>query len=416
MPSPDANTVALTASLDDWRPGAARVMVIAGLAAASPVVVAVVERDTAPWLRVLYVTCYGVVLAMALASRADYRLKAWTVIAVGYALTLVGLARMGLGGSGRIGMVTLPLLGLLLVGRNAGLLTLAFSILAYGAVTYLTVHGVLPQQPQQVTGDDWMLHGLVGLMLLTPVFVLAERALRFQEDALARARRTAGQLKAGADERRRLEFEVIAASEREQRRVGHELHDGLCQQLTGGLVAARLIERSLAGHGAPEAEQAANLAEILDAALADARSLARGLSLGPIAQGGLGTALRELARQVRETVEVDCEVIGADAPSMGGDQGTQLYRIAQEAVQNAIKHAEAHRITLDLSEDDAEVHLDIRDDGKGLPSDVAPGLGMRSMRGRATSIGGELHIESLSDGGTRVFCAVAKSAVRASES
>jgi hypothetical protein len=112
----------------------------------------------------------------------------------------------------------------------------------------------------------------------------------------------------------------------------------------------------------------------VDAALGDSRSLSRGLSPGPLPPGGLGTALRELARQTRETVEVDCELVGGGAPSAGGADAVQLYRIAQEATQNAVKHAAAGRITIELAEDGAEVRLAVRDDGKGMPAAAPPGL------------------------------------------
>ncbi|MGC4117283.1 MAG: histidine kinase [Myxococcales bacterium] len=398
-------------SLDEWRPWATHVTLVAAVVADLPALVAGVLRDTAWGLRVVYVGTYGLVLAMALARRLDYRVRAAFLIAMGYGVAMIGLARLGLGGSGRTLLFALPLLGLLLVGRRLGAACLAFAVLTYFVFTVLAWKGLLPEPPPQVEGMAWLRHGVFSLIALLPLAVLLERALAFQERALVRAQVASERLAVAAEERRRLELEVIEVSEREQRRVGHELHDGLCQQLTASLLSARLLERALATRTAPEADQAGALAELVDATLADARSLSRGLSPGPLPPGGLGPALRDLARQIRETVEVDCELEGAGAPSLGGAAATQLYRIAQEATQNAVKHAGAGRITLELSEEGAEVRLAVRDDGKGLLPEAAPGLGMRSMLGRAVSVGGTLEIGRAPGGGTSVVCRVPKAAV-----
>ncbi|HEY3452581.1 MAG TPA: ATP-binding protein [Myxococcales bacterium] len=394
------------ASLDEWRPWATGATLWAALIADFPALLAGLVRDLAWGTRLLYLGLYALLGAMAIARRLDHRLRAGVFLASGYLLAAVGLVRIGLGGSGRMLLLALPLFALLLIGRRAGAGCLAVSILLQAAFTTLAYLELLPEVPAQVAGNAWLTHSVLILMTLVPLGVLLERALAFQEDALRRAQAASARAAAEAEERRRLEREVIEVSEREQLRVGHELHDGLCQQLTAGLLSARLLERELKARQASEAEQAGALAEMVDGALADARSLSRGLSPGPLPAGGLGTALRELARQVRETVEVDCELVGSGAPSAGGADATQLYRIAQEATQNAIKHAEAGRITIELSEDDAEVRLQVRDDGRGLMPSAPPGLGLRSMLGRAVSIGGTLEVAPAEGGGTSVICRV----------
>jgi len=397
-PSPAPET------LDAWRPKATQALLWAGLVADLPALVVAVRRDAAPGLRAAYLAGYVTLAALALWPRLDHRIRAGTIIAIAYALAVVGLVRLGLEGAGRTFAFGLPFIGFLLVGRRFGRLCVAVTLLLYAGFTVAAFLGVLPDAPFLPVGEAWLAQGFFLLVVLLPLAVLLESALTFQENALTRVKIASEKLAAIAEERRRLEAEVIEVSERERRAVGHELHDGLCQQLTAGLLSARLLERDLAGKQAPEAAQAGALAEIIDTALADARSLARGLSPGPLPSGGLVVALRELARQVRETAEVDCEVLGPGAPSVAGTEATQLFRIAQEATQNAVKHAAAERIEIELVEDEVEVRLAICDDGKGLPSLASPGLGMRSMQGRALSIGATLEVGPRAAGGTEVCC------------
>lgn len=399
-------------TLDEWRPRATEATLWASLAANVPSLLAGLQRDTSLELRLYYLGSFVLLAALALARRSGHRARAALYLANGYTLAAVGLARIGLAGSARVLLFVFPLIGLLLIGRRAGAACLAISATLYGAFTALAFLDLLPPPPPQTGGAAWLWHGIVSVMFVGPVAVLLDRALAFLEGAVIRARVATERLAAAAEEQRRLEGEVIEATEREQRRLGHELHDGLCQQLTAGLLSARLLERGLAGRALPEAQQATALAEVVEAALAEARALSRGLTPGPLPPGGLGAALRDLARQIRETVEVDCEVVGASAPSVGGPAATQLFRIAQEATQNAVKHADAERITIDLSESPAEVRLEVRDDGRGLAPQAAPGLGMNSMRARALALGGALEVGAAPGGGTAVLCRVPRSPPR----
>ena len=391
-------------SLEQWRPRLLTASLAASMIAVAPGFVMVLARDLDFGLRAFYVADYALLASMALLPRRFHRVRTAGFLVAGYALAAVTLGHLGLGGVGRLLLLGLPLFGLLLGNRTLGTATLLLSFAVYGLFTVLAFLGRLPALPPLVSGEVWLAQGIFMLMVLLPLAVLLERTLAFQETALVRVRAAAERSAAEAEERQRLEREVVEATERERRAVGHELHDGLCQQLTAGLIAARMLERELSGRAAGEARHAGSLAEIVDVALGEARALARGLSPGPLPAGGLGAALRELARQIRETVEVDCELVGDGAPSLGGAEAMQLFRIAQEATQNAVKHAGATRLTLELSEDRDGVRMCVRDDGRGLPADAAPGLGMRSMRARALSLGGSLGIRPVEPTGTEVVC------------
>ena len=130
------------------------------------------------------------------------------------------------------------------------------------------------------------------------------------------------------------------------------MHDGLCQHLVSTAFAARGLAAKLGDRSLPEAEDAAEIAELLGASIAQARDVARGLCLVPLETGGLASALEELATQVRSRHRIACQFVEkAPIPDLEETLATNLFRIAQEAVNNAINHGHAAQITLTLSAD-----------------------------------------------------------------
>jgi PAS domain S-box-containing protein len=205
-----------------------------------------------------------------------------------------------------------------------------------------------------------------------------------------------------------LEREVIASTERERTRLGHDLHDGLAQLLIGVKLLLAALSDKLAAAGSPHKKDAQRAADLVSHAIEQTADLAQGLSPIP-KRGWLSDALRQLARQSQQLLGVRCDVVRADAPhELSEATATHLYRIAQEAITNAVKHGKATRIALscDLLED--RLVLEIKDDGCGLPKATPDqgGMGLNIMCYRARNIGGELTITSSSDGGTVVRCSV----------
>lgn len=211
-------------------------------------------------------------------------------------------------------------------------------------------------------------------------------------------------------ERKALERQVIEISSAEQERIGRDIHDGIGQQLTGLGMSAGSIERRLASAGHPaEAEAVAGLRRHLQAALEEARRLARGLSPVEIDPEGLADALAELAESCRSATSVECHYEGKPAvPVEDRSVALHLYRIAQEAVNNAARHAEAEHIALHLDSEPEGLVLTVRDDGKGIDPNQEnhSRLGLQIMRYRAGIIGGRLSIGPAEGGGTRVRCVV----------
>ena len=213
-------------------------------------------------------------------------------------------------------------------------------------------------------------------------------------------------------ERRRLEREILEISDREQARIGQDLHDGLCQKLVSVAFDHDSLERKLAARTLAEAEDARQIAELLDDVITEARALARGFFPVELEGDGLTIALEQLAVNANARGTVNCRVESEPVLIHQNAVGTHLYRIAQEAVNNAIKHARARTILVELRGGDDRVELRITDDGVGMPAAprVGGGMGLHIMDYRARTIGGTLDITRAANGGTVVHCSAPQQA------
>lgn len=211
------------------------------------------------------------------------------------------------------------------------------------------------------------------------------------------------------EERRRLEEELSEISNREQRRIGSDLHDGLGQELTGLSLLLRSVETQAERDAPKLVPHVARSREVLAQAIDSTRKLARGLSPVNLERGGLPAAIEHLTRQYSGT-DLRCEYRGALKQETVLDEtpATHLYRIAQEAISNAAKHAQARHIYVSLSAQNGGLMLQIEDDGKGIPQelmDQPTGMGLRLMEYRARMIGGELAVARNPDNpGTTISC------------
>jgi signal transduction histidine kinase len=208
-------------------------------------------------------------------------------------------------------------------------------------------------------------------------------------------------------ERERVERELLEVSEREQRRIGHDLHDTLGQHLTGVALAGQVLEEKLATRGLPEAADAGKVVELAEEGVAMSRKLAQGLHPIELEADGLMQALEELAAISGELFRVRCR-FECDSPVLIRDTATSghLYRIAQEAVRNAVKHGKAREIVVQLEAQDNGIALLVKDDGIGLPQPPprTAGMGLRIMAHRAGMIGASFEARPDSAGGTIVCC------------
>ena len=208
----------------------------------------------------------------------------------------------------------------------------------------------------------------------------------------------------------RLEREIIGISEREQERIGQDLHDGICQILAALSCSAASLKSDLEGHNlAAEAKVADELAGFLRDAVVQTRNLARGLVPVQMDEAGLASALEELTASATRLLGVRCVYESDGAPLIGDNVvATHLYRIAQEAINNATKHGKAANVLVSLSEERQGTTLRIADDGAGISKTANGnnGMGLGLMHYRARLVGGELGIEQPPTGGTIVSCEI----------
>lgn len=209
--------------------------------------------------------------------------------------------------------------------------------------------------------------------------------------------------------RKRLENEIIEAEERERRRIGRDLHDVLGQDLTGLAFLGKELEDDLAARDAPEQPRAARIVTLANQAVKRTRSLARGLCPIELSFGGLPAALQRLAEQFTTVFGVPCEVQVQDSALIGDDStALHMYRIAQEATSNAIKHGHARHVCIRLRTQDGRNVLEVRDDGCGVvvPLTDNGGMGLAVMKYRASMMSGELVIQRHASQGTVITCSV----------
>jgi signal transduction histidine kinase len=242
------------------------------------------------------------------------------------------------------------------------------------------------------------------MFFLVVVWILAKlRSLNNELEERVRQRTAA--LNKEIQDRMQLEEEILGISEREQQRIGHDLHDSLCQHLTGVALAGEVLSEQLAAKSLPEAKALDHIVEMVEGAIDLTRTLARGLHPFDLKGEGFTDALRELAATITEGFKTPC-AFECDRPVEIREPGvaTHLYRIAQEAVTNAVKHSNAGKIVVRLEAGADGLALTISDDGVGLPPKIPGGMGLRTMTHRASVIGATFNVERQLSRGTRVTC------------
>jgi PAS domain S-box-containing protein len=232
--------------------------------------------------------------------------------------------------------------------------------------------------------------------------VTLEKLVRKRTEALRTAN---AELKNEIERRRGLEGEILSVSDREQQRLGQELHDGLCQHLTAVAFMARSVALRLRNHRVIDAADIEKIAELVNAAAIDTRNLSQALHRSDVDAAGLVIALQDLVD--REIWTTPCRLEVRPSFHIQDDAAAaQLYRIAREAVINANKHAQARQIVIKLQRSREELVMRITDDGVGFSHEpkLKQGLGYHIMNYRAQLLGGRLEIDSPKRGGTCVSC------------
>ncbi len=208
-------------------------------------------------------------------------------------------------------------------------------------------------------------------------------------------------------ERRRLERELLEISNREQRRIGHDLHDGVCQQLAAIAYLVDILGDHLQAKSQPEHAEAERIGILINEANTQARNVARGLFPARLDESGLQLALEEFAASAASRFRIRCSFVCAVPPAkLDGGMDLHLYYIVQEALLNAVNHGKSTEVIITLAAEADRWKLTVQDNGTGFQTAVKgrSGLGVRIMKYRAKVIGATLNLHSELQRGTRIEC------------
>lgn len=433
QPGAVTDHVAVNTTLVAWRREAVNAWIGAAAILCLPAVILILsgQGPSLAWPgTTVLMASYLTVVAGALLRRLDHTARLWAVLAAGYVLSIAGGIALPHGPFVRALPIALAIIPLVLIGVRAGhIATLASAAIlliipflhAVPGMAQIFVNGpIVAPDPLGLT----LTHGVALTAILVPLMILLGRFHLFLMQALSDERRAAAGLeqevaeRAAAHrsleceilERRRLEREIDRITTEERRRLGRDVHDGVCQQITGALLRCQALERRLERGGAPTPADVAALSCLLEVAIEEAYAVARGLCpLEPVPEA-LAQALRSLVRRTQGANAVMCEFIATGDTRVSDPAMAQhLYRIGQEALSNAVHHAQASRIVMELRGCKDELVLRVEDDGVGMPAEPASGgMGLRTMAYRAQAMVGTLTVDPAPEGGTRVVCRISR--------
>jgi two-component system CheB/CheR fusion protein len=233
---------------------------------------------------------------------------------------------------------------------------------------------------------------------------MEQRVIERTQDLLA----TNTELERTMAQRQQLERELLEISEREKRRIGEDLHDMVCQELTATALYLKSSAKQLTKECPPASATLDEAAQTVNRNVVVARELARGLQAVELTASGLKNALRDLAAQASDNAGIKCHFKAARGVRVPDDAvALHLYRIVQEAVTNAVKHSGAKNMLISLDRNPTHTCVSVADDGKGfLVKRRGKGLGLHMMRYRANALGGELKVERRRTGGMEITCVI----------
>jgi signal transduction histidine kinase len=313
-------------------------------------------------------------------------------------LTVVGLSDYATGY--KLTFFIFYLLPILFAQRYAGMGS-AFAMAVLSAVVWLFVNIAAGESYSDFLTPVWNTGIRLSVFLLVVLLVSTRDHLQKLVD-----QRTE-KLRQEIRERSRLEKELLEIAEAEQRRIGHDLHDSLGQHLTATALAGKVLATRLTNKAPVEPAMADRVVAMVEEAIELTRNLARTLHPIELGTDGLAGALQNLAANLSKAFNVSCRwqqsgKVVLDDPATG----IHLYRIAQEAATNAIRHGRARNLVISLDATSKSIMLAVTDDGAGLPAGARTkkGMGLRIMDYRAGMIGATFDIQNLPSGGARAVC------------
>jgi len=407
----------MDAALVAWHRKATNVLLVASAAGhllPAVLVAAGYGPRMTTWFRAAGLLCYMVMVASAVLLRVNWRIRLGAYFVAAYTVVALTSVSPVQGPYASVGLIAQPILALVLCGPIAARLAIAASAVILvsapfvrilpGVAGALIVDAAPPTVPLVIVGFQTAGLGAFLAMLI----VLLDRFHRFLLRTLAAQYQAKADLWREALERHRLEREIAAIGDEERRRLGRDLHDGVCQDLTAALLRWQTLQRSLREGGPVTAAESERLTALLTEAIDEAHNIALGLCPVEPEPDALAPALRALTRRMQDAADVHCEfLVSGDVRVPESEMAQHLYRIAQEALSNAVRHARATRIAVELRGDTGQLALQVEDDGVGLPPHAGGGgMGLRTMAYRAQILGGRLTITPAPGGGTRIACCI----------
>jgi signal transduction histidine kinase len=331
-------------------------------------------------------------------SRTKTQTKAARILVGFVLLAMVGYADFITGYE--LTLFLFYLLPILYVLRHAGLGS-AFVMALISSVVCLFVNIAAGQHYSDLLTPIWNTSTRLAVFLLVVILFSNRDHLKKLVEQRTES------LRLEIQERSRLQKELLEIAEAEQRRIGQDLHDSLGQHLTATALAGKVLAKRLANKSTVEPAMADRMVAMVEEAIELTRNLAHSLHPVEMEADGLGDALLNLATNLSTAFNVSCRLQHSGAVVLNDPRvGVHLYRIAQEAASNAIRHGRARNVVISLDATSKSIMLSVTDDGTGLPADARTkkGMGLRIMDYRADMIGATFDIQNLPAGGARAVC------------
>lgn len=409
--------ISADAAFAAWRTRAAGILTFANTMVFLPVVLIVAAGQGPPltlFTKISVYLFYGAILSNVLFWKRQPEIRIGINLAVGYLIAFVVGIALPQGPFIKTLPLVLPLIAMVFFEKKAGygaaLLSAAMLFVSPLLSTLSFLSGILvdpsiykPSVPPFV----WF-QAVAQTAILLQLMLLLNQFHNLLKQTLTERARASQNLTDEMQKRLVLEQELARHADEERRRLGCEIHDGICQMITASLLRAEALAGQLEPMDAAVEKSLRGITSLLEESLNEAHVVAQGLC--PLQPGpdALPSALRRLAGRIQSTAGIDCILQCSDNADPGDStKENHLFRIAQEAVSNAVKHARAGTILISLTGDRHFIELRIEDDGVGL-SDAGTheGMGLQTMSYRAHLMEGELTAASIETGGTRILCRV----------
>lgn len=396
-----------------WRERALKILVFFTLLLKLPIVIKLIGSgsEVLPgWAILFFLILYIPSILIVLIESVPISRRTYLLMGLKLISGTTQLVSTQLLGSGRLTLMMVPAMALVLAGPAVAIHFVIICSVVIGTTMYLVANGIIepatvyngvvPTEYLILQGKMWLVEVFPHLYLMGHFLFLHERTLVAVSDARK-------QLDEESEKNRKLELEMHRIAEQERQRLGAELHDGLCQHLTATLLKCSSLMYVLKEEEKPELAAVERISGAVEKSIALAYQISRGLVPVRIEPDALVPALQELCLAKWTESNIECNFVAeTEAQIDNPEVALQLYRIASEAITNAVKHSGCSAIRVKISSSERELLLEITDNGGGIEceSNNSGGMGLSIMEYRASLIGGFLETINNHSEGFTVLC------------